>query len=292
MTEPAGTVRTADGLDLVLRAWPAPEPRGAIVLVHGLAEHTGRYAETAAHFAGLGWSVYAADLRGHGLSPDGHRPGRVHVRRFSDYLLDVDAVREHAAARHGGQPLYVLGHSMGGLISLSYLLEHRGAFSGGVISSPALAPHPEALPPRRIVWIARLLSWLRPRTFFPSEVSPEVVCRDPEVVKAYAEDPLISKTVSARWFIAMMKAMTAAHERAALLAEPVLLMQAGADRLVDPAAPARWAATTPAGQVDYVGWEGLYHELLNEPEKDQVRARIAGWLEARTAKADPGPPAA
>lgn len=277
------TVRTRDGLDLVLRSWRADAPRGAIVLVHGLAEHTGRYTDTAAHFAGLGWSVYAADLRGHGLSPDGPKPGRVHVRRFSDYLLDVDAVREHAATHHAGQPLYILGHSMGGLISLSYLLEHPGVFAGGVISSPALAPHPDALPPRRIVWIARLLSWLRPRTFFPSEVSPEVVCRDPAVVKAYAEDPLISRTVSARWFVSMMKAMTAAHERAALLAEPVLLMQSGADLLVDPAAPQRWATTTPAGRVEFVAWEGLYHEMLNEPEKGRVRERIAEWLEARSA---------
>jgi lysophospholipase len=278
VTESSGAVRTADGLDLALREWPAAEPRGAIVLVHGLAEHTGRYLETAEHFAGQGWSVYAADLRGHGLSPDGHRHGRVHVRRFGDYLLDVDAVRRHARSRHARIPLYVLGHSMGGLVSLSYLLEYPGAFAGGIISSPALAPHPDALPPRHVLWIARLLSWLRPWTMFPSEVDPEDVSRDPAVVRAYAEDPLISRTVSARWFITVTRAMKMAHKNASQLAEPVLLMQSGADRLVDPAAPERWARLTPPKRVEYVAWEGLFHEMLNEPEKDQVRARITQWL--------------
>jgi len=101
------------------------------------------------------------------------------------------------------------------------------------------------------------------------------------VVKAYIDDPLVSQKVSTRWYNEIMKSMRKAHEGAASLRIPMLLMQSGADRLVDPAAPGRWAKAAPDGLVDLVVWDGLYHEMLNEPEKDKVRARLLEWLDAR-----------
>ncbi|MEJ2534413.1 MAG: lysophospholipase [Gammaproteobacteria bacterium] len=284
-----GPVRTEDGLALFHRAWTAERPRGAIALVHGLAEHSGRYEATGRFLADAGWSVFAVDLRGHGRSPDGARPGRVHVDRFVDYRKDVAAleglVREHA----GALPRFLMGHSMGGLITIDYLLARPAAFAGGIVSSPALAPHPDALPPRPIVWLARLLSLLAPRKLFPSDLDPAYLSHDEAVVRAYVEDPLVSRRVSARWYVEMMKAMRTVHEAAPSLSVPLLLMQSGADRMVAPEAASAWAAAAPDGLVELEVWDGLFHEMLNEPEKDRVRRRMTDWLALRAPQTGAGP---
>ena len=128
MTEESGTnrgrVRTADQLDLVWQSWTPVSAKGVVVIIHGLAEHGGRYHETAEFLSGTGWAVYACDLRAHGLSPDLPKAGRVHVNRFADYFCDVDAMMELVRNRHAGLPIYILGHSMGGLIAISYALKH------------------------------------------------------------------------------------------------------------------------------------------------------------------------
>ncbi len=106
-----------------------------------------------------------------------------------------------------------------------------------------------------------------------------MISRDPEVVKAYIDDPLVSDKVSARWYSEIIKTMKKANRNASALKVPMLLMQSGADRLVDPAAPGRFAHSAPAGLVEPVLWDGLYHEMFNEPEKDQVRQKVLEWLD-------------
>ena len=121
--------RTADGFELHCRSWMPAEPRGVIVIVHGLAEHGGRYRETAELFASRGWAVVAGDLRGHGRSPDPDGR-RVHVGRFSDYFHDVDAFLGAACDAYPGLPIFLLGHSMGGLIAISYVLRDPSGLAG------------------------------------------------------------------------------------------------------------------------------------------------------------------
>jgi len=283
MTEAAvthrGRVRTADQLELVWQSWAPETPRGVVIIVHGLAEHGGRYRETGEFLTAHGWAVYACDLRAHGLSPDPPKAGRVHVDRFADYQHDVDAMVELVQHRHAGLPVFLLGHSMGGLIVITYALENPAALAGAVISSPALGTHPEFKPPLFLKIMVGILSRLAPRLLVDSGLDTQAICRDPQVVQAYIDDPLVSHRVSARWYHEITKAMKRAHKNAGSLRIPMLLMQSGADRLVDPAAPGRWAGLAPPGLVELVQWDGLYHEMLNEPEKDQVRARIIEWLE-------------
>ena len=283
----SGRVETSDGLSLVWQAWAPPAAIGVVVVVHGLAEHSGRYGETGEYLAERGWAVYAMDLRGHGLSPDGRKPGRVHVDEFSDYSRDVGAMVTLARQDHPDLPLFLLGHSMGGLISLSYALAKPGDLAGAVISSPALGTHPEFQPPRVLKWLVGVLSRVAPRLLFKSDLDAEALSRDPDVVRAYLDDPLVSEKVSARWYASIIRAMKRAHEQAPSLAVPVLLMQSGADRLVDPGAPLRWAARAPDGLVTTVTWQGFYHEMLHEPEKDRVRHKIIDWLAARSAPKAP-----
>ncbi len=274
-----GRITTADGLDLVWQSWTPASPRGVIVIIHGLAEHSERYRESAEFLSANGWAVYACDLRAHGLSPNPPKAGRVHVNRFEDYFKDVDALTGLAREKHGDLPMYLLGHSMGGLISIRYSLEKPAGLAGAIISSPALGTHPEFKPPVLLKLMVSILSWLAPRLLVDSDLDTQAISRDPAVVKAYIDDPLVSQKVSTRWYSEIMKSMKKAHEGAASLRIPMLLMQSGADRLVDPAAPGRWANATPDGLVDLVVWDGLYHEMLNEPEKGRVRARLLEWLD-------------
>jgi len=285
--------RTSDGLELKCRIWAPADPVGLIVIIHGLAEHGGRYRETAEYFAGNGWAVFAGDLRGHGQSPDAPGAGRVHVNRFTDYFLDVSALIDLAREHHPQLPLFLLGHSMGGLITLSFVLQNPEGLAGAVISSPALGTHPDFQPPVLLRLLVGALDRLAPRLRFPSDLDTQAISRDPEVVRAYLEDPMVSRKVSARWYAELMRAMGRAHANAGSLTVPVLLMQSGADRLVDPEAPGRWALSAPAGQVELVEWDGLYHEMFNEPEKPEVRLRTLSWLQqqlARTPAADASQP--
>jgi lysophospholipase len=284
ITRQEGQCSSADGLDLHWRSWLPAKPVGTLVVIHGLAEHGGRYRETAEYFATHGWAVYAGDLRGHGLSPDVPGAGRVHVRRFTDYFMDVDAFRNLALERHAQLPLFLLGHSMGGLITISYVLQNSEPLSGAIISSPALGTHPDFKPPAVLRMLVTVLDRLAPRLRFPSDLDTSAVSRDPAVVKAYLDDPLISQKVSARWYAEILRAIKRAHADAHALSIPLLLMQSGADRLVDPAAPARWADAAPPGRVELVTWQGLYHEMFNEPEKQQVRHRALEWLLQREAR--------
>jgi alpha-beta hydrolase superfamily lysophospholipase len=274
----SGRITTADKLELVWQSWTPPAARGIIVIIHGLAEHGGRYKETARFFADNGWAVYVCDLRSHGLSPDPPGAGRVHVNRFSDYFLDLDALISLARKSHHNLPLYILGHSMGGLITIRYVLQKPQAVDGAIVSSPALGTHPDFKPPLYLKLMIGILSRLAPRLLVDSNLDAQAISRDPGVVKTYLDDPLVSQKVSTRWYSEIIKSMKIAHKNAPQLLTPLLVMQSGEDRLVDPDAPARWAKTTPAGRVESVLWEGLYHEMFNEPEKDQVREKTLEWL--------------
>lgn len=282
-----GRVSTADHLDLVWQSWMPESPRGVIVIIHGLAEHGGRYRETAEFFSENEWAVYVCDLRAHGLSPDPPKAGRVHVNRFTDYFHDVDAITGLARAQNPDLPLFVLGHSMGGLIAIRYVLEKPEGLAGAIISSPALGTHPEFKPPLYLKLLVSILSVLAPRILVDSELDTQAISRDPDVVKNYLEDPLVSQKISARWYREILKSMRKAHAAASSLRVPVLLMQSGEDRLVDPAAPGRWSETAPDSLVDLVIWDELYHEMLNEPEKDRVRDKILSWLEDRGKSRNP-----
>jgi len=277
-----GRVKTTDQLDLVWQCWTPASPRGVVVIIHGLAEHGGRYQETARFLSSNGWVVYACDLRAHGLSPDPPGAGRVHVDRFEDYFRDVDALTALAREQHPGLPLYLLGHSMGGLICIRYILNNPAGLAGAIISSPALGTHPDFKPPLFLKLMVSILSRLAPRLLVDSKLDTSAISRDPLVIQAYIDDPLVSQKVSARWYGEIIKAIKKAHQGASELATPMLLMQSGSDRLVDPDAPGRWAQGAPEGLVDLVVWDGLFHEMLNEPEKDQVRQKILDWLRART----------
>jgi alpha-beta hydrolase superfamily lysophospholipase len=275
-----GRFVSKDGTSLFWRSWvPEAPPRAAIAIVHGLAEHAGRYDHVGRHLARRGCAVYAIDYRGHGQSAG----RRVHVDAFDEYVDDVGSLVALVKEKHPALPCFLLGHSQGGLIALLFVLRRPETLAGAIVSAPLLGVHPAARPGAVMKALAALLLRVAPRLVMPNPLDARLLSHDPAVGQAYDRDPLVSHAVSAGWFAALKQAQAEARAAASRLRVPTLVMSSGDDRIVDPAAAAAFAAAAPAGLVDYVRWPGLYHEMLNEPEalRAPVIARIEAWLDAR-----------
>jgi lysophospholipase len=273
------TLASRDGLRLHLTRWRPAEPRAALVLLHGLAEHAGRYRHVADHFVAGGYAVDVPELRGHGRSPG----PRVHVERFDEFVDDADAARDRLAAEHPTLPLFLIGHSQGGLVALRAALRRPAGLAGVVVSSPLLGTHPSVGPGPLLAAAARVLHAVLPALRLPNHVDPRVLSRDPAVGSAYARDPLVSRRVSPRWYFETLRAIADTHARAGELAVPALVMLSGDDRLLDTAAMLRWVRAAPRELVESVCWDGFFHEMFNEPERERVFARMDAWLERRLA---------
>ena len=275
MKHDEGWTEAADGTRLYWQRHALDNgPRAALLFVHGLAEHSGRYGHVMRHFAEVGFDCWAVDYRGHGKSPG----LRVHVDRFDEFLLDIAAAYRLVRAEQASLPLYLVGHSQGGLLVLRHVLTRPDGIAGIIVSSPFLGLHPNAAPSAPLHMVANVISTFSPKLMFSKIAEPKFLSRDPQVAGAYVDDPLVSDTVSARWFTEVLQAQADTLARAPNLAVPALVMQSGDDRIADPAATRAWVAAAPAKLVDYVEWDGFYHEMFNEPEKEQVFEKMEGWL--------------
>ena len=251
------------------RSWLPAAPRRALVLVHGLGEHSGRYEEFGAWLATQGCAVQSYDHRGHGRS-GGHRN---HVDRFSDFLDDLQTVLESVRERHPGLPLHLLGHSMGGLISAAFLADRQPAVTSAVLSAPPLEPPPGQ---RGRLWLGRLLRPLRPRHPIPTPVVPEALATDPAVGEAYLADPYVQhETMTVSLALALLQGMALARPEA--IAVPALVLHGSDDPICAPDASAAFTQGLPRGQ--HVRYPGLRHEILNEPSRREIYAEILAWLE-------------
>jgi len=276
-----GWTESADSNRLFWRRHSAEgDARAVLLFVHGLAEHSGRYLHVLDHFANAGFDCWAHDYRGHGQSPG----LRVHVGQFDEFLVDLTAARRLVREAQPDLPFFLVGHSQGGLIVLREALTHPQGLEGIVVSSPFLGMHPDAAPPAPLHMVANIVSTFAPKLMFSKVAEPSALSRDPKVPEAYIADPLVSSTVSARWFTSVLAAHADTHARASTLSLPALIMQSGDDRVADPAATRSWVANAPSDLIDYVEWEGLYHEMFNEPEKEEVFTRVEAWLQERLAK--------
>ncbi|MGB2983547.1 MAG: lysophospholipase [Candidatus Bipolaricaulia bacterium] len=253
---------------------PDDEPRAALVLVHGLAEHCGRYGNLVDHFVPLGYAVYAHDHIGHGRSGG----QRVFVKRFED-LTNVLGMRvDHVRARHPELPIFLVGHSVGALITAVFLLDRQEALDGAVLSG-AVVKIPDNISPVAVL-ASRLLSAVMPRVGIVA-VEAEGVSRDPAVVREYMEDPLVYKgKTTARMGAEMLKAMQRTTREAGKITIPLLILHGSEDKLADPDG-ARMLREA-AGSTDKVLkiYPGLHHEIYNEPEHAEVLTDVETWLAA------------
>ena len=245
-----------------------------VVLSHGVSEHSGRYAWTGESLAERGLALYAGDHRGHGRSTG----PRVLVERMDDIVHDLDLVVGLARDAHPGVKAFLLGHSMGGGVALAYAFEHQDRLHGLVLSAP-LAHNAAASPVTRLA--GRVLSAVAPRTGVYT-VDSTAVSRDPAVVRDYDADPLnYHGKLPARTVAVLTDAIDRFPERVPRLTLPILTMHSPDDRLTPPEGSEMVVERAGSDDVSIIHYDGLYHELLNEPEREQVLGDIVAWIEAR-----------
>jgi alpha-beta hydrolase superfamily lysophospholipase len=276
MPESQITAKSKDGLKLVGREWkPAGALRGAVCLVHGIGEHTGRYPHVAAAFNQAGYSVLGFDLRGHGLS-EGQRG---FTPSYDAFLDDLDVALAETRSRNPSQPLFFYGHSLGGNLVLYHAIRRKPALAGVIASSPQLRLAFQ--PPAWKTFMGRLLFNIYPAFSMPSGLEQAALSHDPEAVRAYAADPLVHDKVSARLGIGLIDVGLWLLEHAAEVAHPLLIYCGSQDRLVSADACREFAAKVK-GDCTIKIWEGLYHETHNEPQKAEVLAFMIQWLKVHT----------
>ena len=277
MSHHEGTFTSYDGLTLFQQSWlPDGEPRGVVMIVHGLGEHSGRYAHVAERLTASGYAVHALDHRGHGNSEG----KRVYVKSYDEFMADLIQFRALVERQHPGVPLFPLGHSMGGNLVMGHVLDQQDGLAGMVLSGPALRAGDELSPAKVTIFkaVARVAPGLR-----PEGLDAEAISRDPAVVAAYQADPLVfTGKISAGLGAALLNAMDGFPARYTELSLPILLMHGTEDRLTNIEGTRELERLATNADVTAHYYDGLYHEVFNEPEQDEVLGDLVSWLDART----------
>jgi acylglycerol lipase len=270
-----GNFKGVRNANIFYQAWlPDGDVKAVLFVVHGLGEHCGRYMNHVNRFVPLGYAVYGLDHLGHGKS-DGQREV---IERFEDY---TDALTTYYGMVKGwqpGKPIFILGHSMGGLITCTYLLDHQADFKGAIISAPAIKVG-EGISSMTIT-MGKVLSRIAPKTGVLA-LDVNAISRDPEVVKAYVNDPLVfhGKT-PARLAAEMLKAMMRVTAETNKITLPFIVIQGSQDKLVDPGGAQMLYDNAGSKDKTLKMYEGLYHEVHNEPEREVMFKDVESWLGA------------
>ncbi len=262
------------GTEIWWQSWlPEGAARATVVIAHGVAEHSDRYSHVAARLVDEGYAVYALDHRGHGRS-EGRRAV---VDRLDRAVADIGTLIGIARSEQPGVKLFLLGHSMGGALALQYAIDHQGDLDGLILSAPAAAL--EAASPLEL-FAGRVLSAVAPNVGV-FDVDASTISRDPEVVRAYEQDPLVHQgKLPARTVAELAAAIRHFPDGAETLRLPLLVMLGTGDELVPPGAGRMVHERAASADKSLIEYEDLYHEILNEPEQEQVLDDLVAWLEA------------
>jgi lysophospholipase len=271
-----GRLPGALGVEIYWQAWLPPDgPRAVVVISHGVGEHSGRYSHVAARLNAAGFAAYVLDHRGHGRSSG----QRCLIDRMDHAVADVDSFVSLAGSRHPGLALHLLGHSMGGAIAIAYALRHQERLRGLLLSSAAAslgsAPTSTRIEAMVLGAVAHGSGIM--------ELDPSLISRDPAVVRAWREDPLVYQgKLPARTVAEIAATIEGFAAGLPALRLPVLVMAGTADRIVPPSGSVM--VHDRAGSPDRTLrlYEGLYHDLFNEPERRVALGDVAAWLDART----------
>ncbi len=268
------TLQGVGGVTLHTQAWlPATAPRAAVVLVHGLGEHSSRYGHVAEAFVNAGYAVHAFDHRGHGRS-EGRR---VQVERFSELTDDLGMFRAQVAAQHPGIPLFIVGHSMGGLVALAHVAQNQEGLAGLVVSGTAAQPDNISA---ATIAVGRVVARVAPNAGV-AKLQLDRVSSDPSVVRAYFDDPLISKgKVRARMGAEILDAIATVDGAAPAINVPILILHGGDDVIAPASASRRLHERIGSTDKELIVYDGLWHEIFNEPQRDAVLGDVRRWLDS------------
>ncbi|OAN11267.1 hypothetical protein A3K86_20135 [Photobacterium jeanii] len=279
MTHQESSFTNPNGKHIFTQSWlPDAQIKAVVVIVHGLGEHSSRYQALVEQLISIDSAVYSLDHPGHGRSEG----KRVYIEDFNEFIDTLDLLIDQIKAQHPQLPLYLIGHSMGGLISASYLLKHQDKLAGAILSAPAIQP-PANLSPL-LIKLGKYIAALAPK--LPAvALDIQGVSRDPQVVAQYQADPLNhTGLITAGLSRQIQVAMEILAQQAHTIIIPLLILQGTADRLVNPEGAHFFKQHIASQDKELKIYDGLYHELFNEPEKDQIFADAIGWLSSQLIK--------
>jgi len=269
------TWKSNDGLEMYAHSWePEETPKAVIHLVHGLGEHIGRYAHVGKAFTDAGFALTGFDLRGHGKSggPRGHIPS------FDAFMDDIASFQRQIDARFPDVPRFLYGHSLGGILVLNYVLRRKPEFKGVISTGAGLRTALEEQKAK--VTMARVLGTLMPGMAIPSGLDPTTISRNPEVVDAYVNDPLVHDKMSLGFGKIMLSEIPWTFEHASEFSLPLLIMHGKDDKLGYPRGSEEFAGLVKQNCTLKL-WDGLYHEIHNEPEQNEVFAFTIDWMNSQ-----------
>jgi alpha-beta hydrolase superfamily lysophospholipase len=269
------TWKTTDGLEMFARSWEPESAKAVVCFVHGLGEHSGRHSHIGKALTDAGFALVAFDLRGHGRS--GGQRG--HFPSLDAAMDDIHQHIRQASEKFPGLPVFLYGHSMGALLVLNYATYHKHTLSGVVVTGAGLRS--PVLEQKAKLTLAKVLGGLLPAMTIPTGLKPEDISRDPEVVRIYKQDPLVHDVATLSTTVHIgISAVERAFAKTTEFSTPLLIMHGAADRLTYPRGSQEFAALVP-GNCTLKLWDGLYHELHNEPEQNEVFAFIIDWMNAQ-----------
>lgn len=276
-----GSFEGAGGLNIFTRSWRPAQgtPRGVVVIVHGFNSHSGHYLWAADRFAEAGFAVYALDLRGRGKS-DGER---YYVEHFADYISDVDTLVEQAKRAEPGLPVFLLGHSAGGVVSCIYTLEHQSKINGLICESFA---HQVPAPDFALA-VLKGLSHIAPHAHV-LKLKNEDFSRDQSIVEMLNSDPLIAHEVQPTKTVAeMVRADERLKKEFPQITLPVLILHGTEDKVTKPSGSQFFYDTAGSADKTLKLYDGHYHDLLNDFGREGVMDDIIGWIDARIPQTEP-----
>ncbi|WP_353894104.1 lysophospholipase [Proteinivorax hydrogeniformans] len=262
-----------DGIEIAYVKKQPKEVKGVVMIIHGFAEHMGRYSEFKEFLHEKNYAVYSMDHIGHGKS--GQYKG--HVDDFHDMVESTDKLVSIAKSENEDLPIFMFGHSMGGLITLAYGLKYPDKLNGQIFSAPAIGS-PIG---RGLEMLLKLLAKICPKKYINNNLSGEI-CRDSQVVREYVEDPLVLKAATVKFYHEVfIKGIQYVQDNIKNYSCPCLIMHGTKDSIIDYKHSLSFYENNMSSDKTKKIFPGLYHELLNEPEKDEVKSEILDWLESR-----------
>lgn len=274
--------QTSDGKKLYLQGWEPETPRkGAVLIVHGLGEHSGRYAHFATYLNQAGYAVYTFDGRGHGKSS---LPSpTAYFESVGDYLKDIDDLFLKMKKYVDGAPCFLFGHSMGGGLVTQYVLNYQPALAGVLLSGSALLPGDDISP--FLIKISAFVSKVAPKLRVV-KLDSSHLSHDPEVMQKYNADELVyTKGIPARTGAELIAMMDAIQANMPKFDAPVLIMHGTEDHLTNIKGSEMLYEKASSADKTLKLYEGFYHEILNEVEKETVMKDIVDWMNSRLTNA-------
>jgi acylglycerol lipase len=268
-----GAFRGYKDVELYYQGWlPADIPRVILLFVHGLADHSGRFANLVNYFVPRGYLLYGFDQRGHGKSPG----LKGYIEDFSYFVDDLDKFVGFIRRKHSNTRIFMIAHSVGGTVATAYSLSHQADCAGLILSGPTLQPG--ASVPRGLMFIAPLLSRLIPRTGLYT-IDASAISRDRSVIEAYQNDPLVYRgKIRTRLGIELLKTMKTLPAQFPEIRLPLLILQGTDDRLSNPQGSQLLYDRTGSIDKTLKKYAGFYHEIFNEPGREKVFQDMEEWL--------------